>query len=155
MSLNQCRLSEGMNRQSPSLSDGQPDEQEVIVNINSGIAVSTNPPADHGKYFKIISSFWHDRLIEAGLILSMALYYVIGNTNLGSDYLFHLNPLFSLPFLVLFVVLCWYRLPFAIALLPLTLPYYFLHKTIISHYSFSLAEITLDVCSLVALLQFL
>src|ERR1051326_1832854 len=144
-----------MNRQGPSLSDAQPDEQEVIDSVNSGIVVSTNPPLDHGKYFKIISIFWHDRLIEAGLILSMALYYIIGNTNLGSGYLFHLNPLVSLPFLVLFAVLCWYRLPFAVALLPLTLPYYLLHKTIVSHYSFSLAEITLGVCFLVALLQFL
>ena len=144
-----------MNRQSPSLSDAQLDKQEVIDSVDSGIDVSTNPPVDNGKHFKGISLFWHDRLIEAGLILSMALYYVIGNTNLGSGYLFHLNPLFSAPFLLLFAVLCWYRLPFAIALLPLTLPYYLLHKTIVSHYSFSLAEITLGVCLLVALLQFL
>jgi len=144
-----------MNRQSPSLSDAQLDKQEVIDSVDSGIDVSTNPPVDKGKHFKGISLFWHDRLIEAGLILSMALYYVIGNTNLGSGYLFHLNPLFSAPFLLLFAVLCWYRLPFAIALLPLTLPYYLLHKTIVSHYSFSLAEITLGVCLLVALLQLL
>ncbi len=144
-----------MNRQSPSLSDAQLDKQEVIDSVDSRIDVSTNPPVDKGKHFKGISLFWHDRLIEAGLILSMALYYVIGNANLGSGYLFHLNPLFSAPFLLLFAVLCWYRLPFAIALLPLTLPYYLLHKTIVSHYSFSLAEITLGVCLLVALLQFL
>src|SRR5947209_11195029 len=144
-----------MNRQSPSLSDAQLDKQEVIDSVNTGIDVSTNPPVDNGKHFNGISLFWHDRLIEAGLILSMALYYVIGNANLGSSYLFHLNPLFSAPFLLLFAVLCWYRLPFAIALLPLTLPYYLLHKTIVSHYSFSLAEITLGVCLLVALLQLL
>src|SRR6266513_6134462 len=142
-----------MNRQSPSLSDAQLDKQEVIDSVDTGIDVSTNPPVDNGKQFNGISLFWHDRLIEAGLILSMALYYVIGNTNLGSGYLFHLNPLFSAPFLLLFAVLCWYRLPFAIALLPLTLPYYLLHKTIVSHYSFSLAEITLGVCLLVALWQ--
>src|SRR5438034_229854 len=155
MSLYLCRLSKRMNRQSPSLSDAQLDKQEVIDSVDSRIDVSTNPPVDKGKHFKGISLFWHDRLIEAGLILSMALYYVIGNTNLGSGYLFHLNPLFSAPFLLLFAVLCWYRLPFAIALLPLTLPYYLLHKTIVSHYSFSLAEITLGVCLLVALLQLL
>src|SRR5438876_5643134 len=155
MSLYLCRLRKGMNRQSPSLSDAQLDKQEVIDSVDSGIDISTNPPVDNGKHFKGISLFWHDRLIEAGLILSMALYYVIGNSNLGSGYLFHLNPLFSAPFLLLFAVLCWYRLPFAIALLPLTLPYYLLHKTIVSHYAFSLAEITLGVCLLVALLQLL
>src|SRR6266566_420092 len=144
-----------MSSQSPSLSGVQLDKKEVINSVDNSIDISTNPPADNGKPFQRISLFWHDRLIEAGLILSMVLYYVIGNANLGSSYLFHLNPLFSAPFLLLFAVLCWYRLPFAIALLPLTLPYYLLHKTIVSHYSFSLAEITLGVCLLVALLQLL
>ena len=144
-----------MSSQSPFLPDADLDEQEVIDGVDSELDVSIKPPVDSGKHFKGISLFWHDRLVEAGLILSMALYYVIGNANLGSGYLFQLNPLFSAPFLLLFALLCWYRLPFAIALLPLTLPYYLLHKTIVSHYSFSLAEITLGVCLLVALLQLL
>src|SRR5207248_951367 len=92
---------------------------------------------------------------EAGLMLSMALYYVIGNANLGNTFLFHLNPLFSLPFLLVFAALCWNRLPFAVALLPLTLPYYAQPKTVISRYSFSLAEIMLAVCLLIAALQLL
>ena len=144
-----------MSSQSPFLPDADLDEQEVIDGVDSELDVSIKPSVDSGKHFKGISLFWHDRLVEAGLILSMALYYVIGNANLGSGYLFQLNPLFSAPFLLLFALLCWYRLPFAIALLPLTLPYYLLHKTIVSHYSFSLAEITLGVCLLVALLQLL
>ena len=85
----------------------------------------------------------------------MALYYVIGNVHLGKGYLFQLNPLFSIPFLLIFAALCWYRLTFALALLPLTLPFYLQQKTVISHYSFSLAEITLAVCLVVALLQLL
>ena len=142
-----------MSSQSPSLSDAGPDKQETIDGVDNEIGAPTSPPADNGKDFKGIPSFWHDRFVETGLILSMALYYVIGNGNLGSGYLFHLNPLLSLPFLFLFAVLCWYRLPFALALLPLTLPYYLLRKTVVGHYSFSLAEITLAVCLLIALLQ--
>jgi O-antigen ligase len=113
----------------------------------------TDPPADNGKRIKAITPFWHERLVEISLVLSMAAYYAIGNEHLGTGFLFSLNPLLSLPFLLVFVVLCWYRLPIAIALLPLTLPFYFYQKTIFNHYSFSLAEITLAICLLVALLQ--
>jgi putative inorganic carbon (hco3(-)) transporter len=113
----------------------------------------TDPPADNGKRIKAITPFWHERLVEISLIVSMAAYYVIGNEHLGTGFLFALNPLLSLPFLLVFGVLCWYRLPIAIALLPLTLPFYFYQKTVFSHYSFSLAEITLGICLLVALLQ--
>src|SRR5207249_1210648 len=69
----------------------------------------------------------------------------------------HLDPLFSLPFLLIFAVLCWYRLPFAVALLPFSLPYYLVQKVVfISHrrdYAFSLVEVSLAVCLVVALLQ--
>lgn len=104
-------------------------------------------------------TFWHDRVIEGGMILSMALYYVVGNPDLNtqmgalSQTLSHLNPLASLPFLIIFAVLCWYRLSFAVALLPLSLPYYLLQKLVFGHYRFSLAEIVLAVCVGVALLQ--
>lgn len=96
------------------------------------------------------SLFWHDRLIEGGLILSMALYYLVGNPNIM---LYRLHPLLSLPFLLIFAVLCWYRLPFAVALLPLSLPYYLPQKVVVSHYAFSLAEITLWTCIAVAAVQ--
>src|SRR5205085_10323077 len=45
-------------------------------------------------------------------------------------------------------------LSFAVALLPLALPYYLLPKTVFSHYSFSLAEIAFGTCLGVTLLQF-
>ena len=120
----------------------------------------TKPPTNHQHVDARFSSFWHDRLVEGGLILSMALYYVIGNPNIHVGHfsftfsVFH-NPLASSPFLLIFAILCWYRLPFAVALLPLSLPYYLQQKPIFSHYEFSLVEITLATCVLVALLQLL
>ena len=107
------------------------------------------------KALRNLSPFWHDRLIEAGMVVSMVCYYLIGNSNIGNGWLFHLNPLYSFPFLLIFIALCWYRLSFAVALLPLTLPYYLLQKPVSSHYEFGLAEITLLVCLGVALLQLL
>jgi len=108
------------------------------------------------------SSFWRDRFVELGLILSMALYYVVGNTHLQIPVLpslfmriTHVSPLLSLPFLLIFAVLCWFRLPFAVALLPLSLPYYLLQKTVYSHYNFSLVEIALWTTVAVVLLQIL
>src|SRR5436309_1194253 len=138
-----------MSSQSPSLSDANLDQQEADD------SVAIEPPRDNGSHFSIKSSFWQNRLLEAVLILSMAFYYVIGNQNLGNTFLSHINPLFSLPFLLLFAILCWYRLPFAVALFPLTLPYYAQHKNVVFHYAFSPAEITLGVCLLIAVLQLL
>jgi O-antigen ligase len=120
----------------------------------------TKPPANHQRVNAEASPSWHDRLVEGGLILSMALYYVLGNPNVHIGHfsftfsVFH-NSLASLPFLLIFAVLCWYRLPFAVALLPLSLPYYLQQKVVFSHYEFSLVEITLVTCVLVALLQIL
>lgn len=93
-------------------------------------------------------------LIELSMIFSMALYYVVGNPNIPyTGFLAHINPLVSTPFLLVFVALCWYRLPFAVALLPLTLPFYLLPKEVIPSANFSLAEITLLVCAGVAGVQ--
>src|SRR2546430_1400981 len=116
---------------------------------------SDRPPTPTSRLLIGLTPFWHDRIIEVALVLSMALYYVIGNANLGTGRLFHLNPLISLPFLLICAVLCWYRLPFAIALIPLSLPYYLQQKTMISHFSFSITEIALLTCVVVALSQFL
>jgi len=113
------------------------------------------PPTSTSRLLAGLTPFWHDRVIEVALVLSMALYYVTGNANLGTGRLFHLNPLISLPFLLIFAVFCWYRLPFAIALIPLSLPYYLQQKTMISHFSFSITEIALLTCIVVALSQFL
>lgn len=123
--------------------------------LENNSRASDSPPEASNRLLRRLSPFWHDRLVEAGLILSMALYYVIGNQNLGTGRLFHLNPLVSLPFLLIFALLCWYRLPFAVALLPLALPYYLQQKPVVSHYSFSIAEIALGTCVLIALVQFL
>jgi putative inorganic carbon (hco3(-)) transporter len=133
--------------------DASPDVQERIEQSDIEAETPGSPPVERGYFFKNLSPFWHDRLIEGALIVSMALYYIVGNINLGTGYLFRLNPLISLPFLLIFAVLCWYRLNFALALLPLALPYYLLQKTVYSHYAFSIAEIALGVCVLVLLLQ--
>ncbi len=116
---------------------------------------SDRPPTSTSRLLIGLTPFWHNRVIEVAIVLSMALYYVIGNTNLGSGRLYQLNPLISLPFLLIFAALCWYRLPFAVALLPLSLPYYLQQKTMISHYSFSITEIALLTCIVVAVSQFL
>jgi O-antigen ligase len=147
-----------MNDQSLSLSGPAQYEQDILDNDGPESDASTHPPVDDGASGKQISSFWRNRFFEVGLIASMALYYVVGNQNLGMNPFSQVNPLFSLPFLLLFAVLCWYRLPIALALLPLSLPYYILQKTVLRiapnhNVSFSLAEITLGVCVLVALIQ--
>ena len=116
---------------------------------------SDRPPTATSRFLTGLTPFWHDRIIEVALVLSIALYYVVGNTNLGSGRLFELNPLISLPLLLIFAILCWYRLPFAIALIPLSLPYYLQQKTVISHYSFSITEIALMTCLVVAISQIL
>jgi putative inorganic carbon (HCO3(-)) transporter len=97
-----------------------------------------------------LTPFWQDRLFEGALILSMGLYYTVANPNLYFGIFPNANPLYSLPFLLIFAILCWYRLSFAIALLPLALPYYYLQKVVFAHYAFSLAEVTLGVCVVVA-----
>ncbi len=142
-----------MSRQHRASSDAALSEQNAAEDSASAQA-SPGSPGEHEGQARKTSSFWHDRVIELGLILSMALYYVIGNTNLAHTGFFsHLDPLFALPFLLIFVVLCWYRLAFAVALLPLTLPYYLLPKTVYSHYNFSIEEIMLWICVGVAVVQ--
>ena len=122
----------------------------------------------------ITSFFWQHRLAEAGLILSMALYYLVGNPNINvADHsqvaqllnflAHHVNPLYSLPLLFIFALLSWYRLSFAVALLPLSFPYYYIQKIVYqttvngkTHaIAFSLVEITLWTCMGVACLQML
>lgn len=118
------------------------------------------PPPFIFKLLRGLAPFWHDRLIETGLILSMGLYYLVGNPHFGADNFLHLPPyLYSFPFLAIFACLAWYRLPFAVALLPLALPYYMTPKAVFSHsghnYDFSLIEISLYTCVLVGVGQLL
>ncbi len=118
--------------------------------------VSLASPDDTSTNAIGLSPFWRERLLEGSFILSMVLYYIVGNANFKLGLLSQLNPLLSLPFLLIFMALCWYRLPVAIALLPLALPYYQsqYQKIVVGHYAFSLAEITLGSFLVVALLQF-
>ena len=83
------------------------------------------------------SFFWQHRLTEGGLILSMALYYLVGNPNIKvagqsqeaqllTSLSQHVNPLYSLPFLFIFALLncivCLLRLPCSRYLSPITYP---------------------------------
>jgi O-antigen ligase len=103
-------------------------------------------------------SFWRMRIIEGSMILSLVLYYCVGNPNIHISSwqlpLHNLNPLYSLPFLLVFAVLCWYHFPIAIALLPLSLPYYYIQKNVTQSLRFSLVEIMLYTCLGVGLLQY-
>ncbi len=134
-------------------------DMDSATQQKNNLGSPTQPPVNHKHGVAAwFSPFWHDRLVEGSLILSMALYYLIGNANIhiGRFTFVHslsAHPLYTLPLLLIFAVLCWYRLPFAVALLPLTLPYYSQQKVVYSHYAFSLAEITLATCVIVALLQ--
>ncbi len=127
--------------------------QDLREQLAGDVEVSDHPPLEHRRGWQRLSPFWQNRLVEALMILSLGCYYVVGNVNLGGSRLFTLNPLLSLPFLIAFALLAWYRLPFAVALLPITIPYYYLLKPVYSHYQFSLAEITLGVCVAIALIQ--
>lgn len=133
---------------STSSNEEEDREASIIQDVES-------PPRGSGGPAGVGQSFWRDRLVEIGMVLSMAAYYVLGNSNLGTNKLFHINPLLTLPFLLVFAVLCWYRLPFAVALVPVAVPYFLLEKPVYSHYEFELAEIALAVCVAVTLLQLL
>jgi O-antigen ligase len=131
----------------------------VDTQHKKAIKAPIEPPTDSkprvGAEF---SPFWRNRLVEGGLILSIALYYILGNANIhiGRFTFAHAltaHPLYTLPLLLIFAVLCWYSLPVAIALLPLSLPYYAQQKVVYGHYAFSLVEIVLATCVGVALLQ--
>lgn len=136
-------------------SDAALDEQETRDDSDASSHVPDGSAPDKSTLLGRLSPFWQDRFIEGGLVLSIALYYVTGNEHLGTGSFFHMNPLVSIPFLLIFAMLCWYRLSFTVALLPLALPYYMLPKSIIGSYSFSVTEIVLWVCLIVASLQLL
>src|ERR1700753_2282123 len=110
---------------------------------SASLSIPTVPPSyANGAEKTGYLFFWWNRLIECGLVLSMTLYYLIGNHNVKFPIgnLAQLHPLFGLPFLIIFIVLCWYRLPFAVGLLPLALPYYLAPKEVFKTVSFSPAE---------------
>lgn len=134
-----------------STSDSSQNQDSNDTSAND-IQASDHPPVDR-RGWQRLTPFWQNRLVEAGMILSLGCYYVVGNDNLGGSRIFTLNPLLSLPFLMIFALLAWYRLPFAVALLPVTIPYYYLEKPVYSHYQFELAEIALGVCLAIVVIQ--
>ena len=120
---------------------------------------SARTPTGNGGKWPTLTPFWHDRFFEGGLILSMFLYYIVGNPKQPILYFANINPLLNqliaLPFLLIFATLCWYCLPIAIALLPLTLPFYIQQRAVVGNISFSLAEVTLTICLVIAMLHLL
>src|SRR5438874_229342 len=116
-----------MSSQNPSALPSIDADAQQTVDGQQNISL---PPEDRDGNGVGLAPFWQDRLFEGALILSMGLYYTVGNPNLFFGIFPNANPLYSLPFLLAFAVLCWYRLPFAIALLPLALPYYYLQKVV-------------------------
>src|SRR6266536_4000352 len=146
-----------MNSQNSSLPlpDVNSDSSETETDTPSSSSAHT--PSGSGRNFITLTPFWRERSFEVGLVLSMLLYYVVGNPNLHILYFSHLslllNQLISVPFLLIFGLLCWYRLPVAIALLPLSLPFYLLRKVVIKNAALSLAEVTLATCLVVAALH--
>jgi putative inorganic carbon (HCO3(-)) transporter len=120
---------------------------------------SSRTPTGNGRKLPTLTSFWRERFFEGGLIFSLLLYYIVGNPKLPYLYITPIGPLLNqliaLPFLVIFAVLCWYRLPVAIALLPLTLPFYAQQRAVVENLSFSLAEVTLGICLIIAALHLL
>jgi putative inorganic carbon (hco3(-)) transporter len=116
-------------------------------------------PTGNGRILSTLTPFWRERAFEIGLILSMFLYYSVGNPGQRILYFASISPwlnqLIAVPFLLVFVVLCWYRLSVAIALLPLALPFYLQQRAVVGTLSFSLAEVTLAVYVLVAAVRLL
>jgi putative inorganic carbon (HCO3(-)) transporter len=143
-----------MSSQERTTSDTALTGQQAVDQASGTAITPEQSSVPSGKAATGLSRFSRDFQVGLGMILSMALYYVVGNPNLAyTGFLAHISPLISLPFLLIFVVLCWFRLPLALALLPLSVPYYLLPKTVYDHANFSLAEITLVVCVLVAGVQ--
>src|ERR1019366_4940532 len=122
-------------------------------------ASAAHTPTGNGRILPKLTPFWQDRCFEIGLILSMFLYYIVGNPGQRILYFASISPflnqLIALPFLLIFMVLCWYRLSIAIALLPLALPFYLQQRAVVGSISFSLAEVTLAVYLFIAALRLL
>src|SRR5215469_1072187 len=70
----------------------------------------------------------------AAMVLSLAYFYLVP------------LPWLALPGLALFAVLAWIRLDVAVALLPLTFPFWYVPKRLIGDKFFPLSEIVLVVC---------
>ncbi len=137
------------------------DKPDTDISNVTPPSSSAHTPTGNGRFLPTLTPFWRDRFFEGALILSMFLYYTVGNPKQPIPLLYFsaisplLNQLIALPFLLIFAVLCWYCLPVAIALLPFTLPFYAQQRAVVGNISFSLAEVTLAVCLIIATLHLL
>jgi O-antigen ligase len=78
----------------------------------------------------------------------------IGAMVLGLAYFYCVPvPVLALPGLLLFAVLAWSRLDMALALLPLTFPFWYVPKRLFGDKVFPLSEIVLALCVVLALVQ--
>src|SRR5215469_4750954 len=87
-------------------------------------------------------SRWLDRreaLMIAAMVFGLAYFYLIP------------WPLLALPGLMCFGFLAWKRLDIALALLPLTFPFWYVPKRLFDDKVFPLSEIILTVCVLLAI----
>ncbi len=77
--------------------------------------------------------------VIAGMVLGLTYYYLVP------------SPALALPGLVAFAALAWRRLDLALALLPLTFPFWYVPRPVAGTVVFPLSEIALAVCVAVAL----
>ena len=87
-------------------------------------------------------SRWLDRreaLMIAAMVFGLAYFYLIP------------WPLLALPGLIWFGLLAWRRLDIALALLPLTFPFWYVPKRLFDNKVFPLSEIVLAICVLLAI----
>jgi hypothetical protein len=83
----------------------------------------------------------NERWVAGGLILALALYYLVP------------SPLLALPFLLAYCALAYWRLDLALCLLPLAFSFWYVPKRVLPHAVFPLSEIALAVCAGVALVH--
>src|SRR5215469_17826790 len=85
-------------------------------------------------------------------MFSRAELVAIGAMVLGLAYFYCVPaPVLALPGLLLFAVLAWSYLDIALALLPLTFPFWYVPKRLFDNKVFPLSEIVLAICVLLAI----
>src|SRR5260370_8021506 len=70
------------------------DTKNTRENVSRASDTSDSPPTLKTRLSKGLTPFWHDRIVEAELILSMAPYYQVAITNLLTNRLFLLHRFF-------------------------------------------------------------
>ena len=83
-----------------------------------------------------------DAPVIVGMIVGLAYFYLVP------------LPLLAMPGLVWFGLLAWKRLDAALALLPLTFPFWYVPKRLFDDKVFPLSEIALAICVVLAITQF-